>query len=129
MSRSKTWSRGKMRSRKRLQATREAVMSTTPQLILGMGSRYDPRKAASGREFITVPAHALMHTHCIGKSGYGKSYWLASLFLMLLACGMSATLIDPAGDLSRLVLKLMIATRFFETYPDAFSRLVYLDIP
>jgi hypothetical protein len=104
-------------------------MNHTNDLILGIGSPYVVKGQIAGRDLVTVPARSLMHAHCIGKSGYGKSYWLASLFLMMLSRGLSATLIDPSGDLARLVLKLLIATRFFETYPDAFDKLIYLDIP
>lgn len=99
------------------------------ELIIGIGQRYEVKGIPERQLPITLPARSLMHAHCIGKSGYGKSYWLASLFLMLLARGVSATLIDPSGDLARLVLKLMIATGFFETCPDAFQRLVYIDLP
>jgi hypothetical protein len=101
-------------------------MSHTPSLILGTGWRWDD--PAHQRGLVTLPIRELMHTHCIGKSNYGKSRWLASLFLMLLSRGVSATLIDPTGDLSRLVLQQLIATGYFAR-PDAFDQLVYLDIP
>jgi hypothetical protein len=101
-------------------------MSLASLLILGTGWRWDDPEHQRG--LVTLPIRELMHTHCIGKSNYGKSRWLASLFLMLLSRGVSATLIDPTGDLSRLVLHQLIATGYFEQ-PDAFDRLVYLDIP
>jgi hypothetical protein len=104
-------------------------MHPTNDLILGIGSPYAVKGPITGHDLVTLPTSALMHAHCIGKSGYGKSYWLASLFVLLLSHGVSATLIDPSGDLARLVLKLLIATRFFETYPDAMERVIYLDIP
>src|SRR5262245_46172449 len=120
---------GKTRLRKPWQGSRGVSMALTDELILGTGSLYLAKQSLVSRDLVTLPASALMHTHCIGKSGYGKSYWLACLFLMLLSRGCSATLIDPSGDLARLVLKLLIATRYFETYRDAFDRLIYLDIP
>src|SRR5947208_3287358 len=104
-------------------------MTSYKGLILGIGGPYKPKGQTTESKPVTLPAHSLMHTHCIGKSGFGKSYWLATLFLVLLSQGQSATLIDPAGDLARLVLKILIATGYFDTYPDAFERLVYLDIP
>lgn len=104
-------------------------MGHEDELILGTGTPYFPDGQSIGQQLITIPTDSLMHMHCIGKSGYGKSYWLASLFLMLLSRGLSATLLDPSGDLARLVLKLLVQSRFFETCPDAFERLVYLDIP
>jgi hypothetical protein len=108
-------------------------MAKSEPLILGVGNPYEysvPGNAVEhGREFITLPVRDLMHLHVIGKSRYGKSYWLAALFVMLLSRGVAATLVDPAGDLSRLVLRMMIATGYFDTYPDAFSRLVYLNLP
>jgi hypothetical protein len=98
------------------------------RIILGVGSRY-PQTMRNERELVTIPARDLMHIHVIGKSGYGKSFWLATFFLMLLSCGISATIVDVSGDLSRLVLRLLIATGFFQSHPDAFSRLIYLNLP
>src|SRR5713101_480700 len=42
--------------------------------------------------------------HIIGTSGSGKSYMLAHLFLLLHRRGYAVTLIDPHGDLAKLVL-------------------------
>lgn len=101
-------------------------MSVEQSIILGAGHLYgDP---PTRQALVALPIGKLMHTHCIGKSSYGKSRFLASYFLMLLSRGVSATLIDPAGDLSRLVLEQLIATGFFD-HSDAMDKLVYLDIP
>ncbi len=68
------------------------------------------------------------HVHVMGKSGSGKSRWLAAFYVSLLKAGYSATLIDPHGDLARLVLTRLVADGYFET-ERAFDRLLYLDIP
>lgn len=100
-------------------------MNWEKTIIFGAGHRYEDPPMRQG--LITLPTDKLMHTHCIGKSSYGKSRFLASYFLMLLSRGVSATLIDPAGDLSRLVLEQLIATGYFAR-SDATEKLVYLDI-
>jgi hypothetical protein len=68
------------------------------------------------------------HFHVIGVSGSGKSRYLAGLFLMLVNRGLSATLVDPHGDLARLILGHLVATGFYER-PEAYNRLLYLDVP
>jgi hypothetical protein len=74
------------------------------------------------------PFQARTHMHVLGKTGSGKSYFLAGLFLALHRAGMPATLIDPHGDLAELVLSLLIAEGTYSN-PHAFERLVYLDLP
>src|SRR5919202_1432031 len=68
------------------------------------------------------------HLHCIGISGSGKSRFLAGLYLGLLRAGLSATLIDPHGDLARLVLAHLVADGYFQQ-PGAYQQLLYLDLP
>jgi hypothetical protein len=68
------------------------------------------------------------HFHCIGISGSGKSRFLAGLYLGLLRAGLSATLVDPHGDLARLVLAHLVADGFF-VRPGAREKLLYLDLP
>jgi hypothetical protein len=68
------------------------------------------------------------HYHLMGKSGSGKSRWLAKFYVNLIAAGYSTTLIDPHGDLARLVLSHLVAQGFFDR-EGAFERLLYLDIP
>jgi hypothetical protein len=100
-----------------------------PLLVLGVGKPFTLRgRGVYQREYIRLALRELMHVHVIGSSGYGKSYWLAALYLILLSCGLTVTVLDPAGDLAKLVLKLLLATQFFTTYPDALSRFVYLNI-
>src|SRR3954468_14803422 len=66
--------------------------------------------------------------HVLGKTGSGKSYFLAGLFLAMHDAGMPATLIDPHGDLAEMVLAHLVQRGTF-TDPTAYHRLVYLDIP
>lgn len=75
-----------------------------------------------------TPQEAQAHMHVLGKTGSGKSYFLAGLFLSLFATGMPVTLIDPHGDLAELVLSHLVAQGVF-TDPSAYERLIYLDIP
>src|SRR4051812_28170562 len=75
-----------------------------------------------------TPAHARAHMHILGKTGSGKSYFLAGLFLALYDAGMPCTLIDPHGDLAELVLT-HLAARDPSNDEGMFERLVYLDLP
>lgn len=68
------------------------------------------------------------HGHVIGASKSGKSRFLASLYVQLLQAGYSITLIDPHGDLAKLILSHLITIGFFET-SGAFEKLTYLDFP
>ena len=71
---------------------------------------------------------AKAHMHVLGKTGSGKSYFLAGLFLSLHQAGMPVTLVDPHGDLAELVLSHLVQRgkyRDSETY----ERLIYLDLP
>jgi hypothetical protein len=68
------------------------------------------------------------HMHVLGKTGSGKSYFLAGLFLSMQKAGMPATLIDPHGDLAELVLSHLVQQGTFKD-PEAYDKLVYLDIP
>ena len=82
-----------------------------------------------GRRTLRVsPDEARAHIHVLGKTGSGKSYFLAGLFLSLFDAGMPATLIDPHGDLAELVLAHLIQRGLF-TKPHAYERLMYLDLP
>lgn len=74
-----------------------------------------------------TPRQARAHMHVLGKTGSGKSYFLAGLFLAFYEAGMPATLIDPHGDLAELVLAHLVSRGVFRD-PDAYERLIYLDI-
>src|SRR3712207_4842366 len=75
-----------------------------------------------------TPQQARAHMHVLGKTGSGKSYFLAGLFLSMYEAGMPATLIDPHGDLAEMVLRHLIQRGAF-TDPAVYDRLVYLDLP
>src|SRR3954465_11596727 len=75
-----------------------------------------------------TPQEARAHMHVLGKTGSGKSYFLAGLFLSMHDAGMPATLIDPHGDLAEAVLSHLIQRGTFND-PAAYDNLVYLDIP
>jgi hypothetical protein len=80
------------------------------------------------RQLRISPRQAQAHMHVLGKTGSGKSYFLAGLFLQLYRAGMPATLIDPHGDLAELVLSHLTAQGVFAD-PASYERLVYLDLP
>jgi len=72
--------------------------------------------------------NAKTHWHVIGVSGSGKSRYLAHLYLALRSLGMSATLVDPHGDLSHLILGHLVASGVFNT-PEGFEKVLFLDLP
>jgi Helicase HerA, central domain len=73
-------------------------------------------------------SQANTHWHIIGTSGSGKSFFLAQLFLSLLQHGRPVTLIDPHGDLAKLVLTHLVGQgRYKDTA--TYDRILYLDLP
>src|SRR5512142_2987775 len=81
------------------------------------------------RRSLTLPLSELhCHTHVLGKTGSGKSYFLAGLFLSLYRAGQAVTLIDPHGDLAELILSHLVANRDLDS-PDKRNRLLYLNLP
>jgi len=68
------------------------------------------------------------HFHVVGISESGKSNFLAGFFINLLLSNRAATLIDPHGDLSTLIVKQLLARGYFNA-PDALEKLLYLNIP
>ena len=70
-----------------------------------------------------TPDEACSHMHILGKTGSGKSYLLAGLFLSLHAAGMPVTLIDPHGDLAELILTQLTAQGAFRD-PASYDQLL-----
>src|SRR3954465_11645794 len=75
-----------------------------------------------------TPQEARAHMHVLGKTGSGKSYFLAGLFLAMHEAGMPVTLIDPHGDLAELVLTHLVQRGVYARR-SAYERLLYLDLP
>lgn len=71
---------------------------------------------------------ARQHWHVMGITGSGKSRFLAHLYIELIQAGYAVSLIDPHGDLGRLVLGHLIQRDFFKAGSTNPS-LLYLDIP
>lgn len=77
---------------------------------------------------IYLPLSELSHTHFKGMTGVGKSTLLAYLIAQLIQAGVGVILIDPAGELARQVIALLVQTGYYERYPDALDRVVLLDL-
>src|SRR4051812_6156280 len=75
-----------------------------------------------------TPTQARAHMHVLGKTGSGKSYFLAGLFLSMHEAGMPVTLIDPHGDLAELVLTHLVQRGVY-AHRAAYERVLYLDLP
>jgi Helicase HerA, central domain len=97
---------------------------TAPKLTLGT---FGPLLGLSLPLKIRL-SQANTHWHIIGTSGSGKSFFLAQLFLSFLRHGLPVTLIDPHGDLAKLVLTHLVGQG---TYKDkaTYEQIVYLDLP
>ena len=95
----------------------------SPKISFGT---YGPRLF---RQPVSLPVNDLgSHLHVIGTTGSGKSRFLASLILNLLEQGQAVTVIDPHGDLVRLVMARLIDGGYFNN-ADVFESLLYLDLP
>jgi DNA helicase HerA-like ATPase len=79
------------------------------------------------RTFRLSLERAKAHMHIIGVSDSGKSRFMAWLYVSLLELGVPATLIDPHGDLSRLVLMLLIERGVY-TRAEAYEPILYFDL-
>src|ERR1700730_11648650 len=74
--------------------------SGNPSLPLG--------HTVEGNKLVTLDGFNFeRHKHIIGISGSGKSSFIASIVVFLLRLGISFCLIDPHGDLAKLVLTLL----------------------
>ena len=97
---------------------------TSPKLTLGT---FGPLP------ILTLPlkirlSQANTHWHIIGTSGSGKSFFLAKLFLSLIQFGLPVTLIDPHGDLAKLVLLHLVGQARYKN-KTTYEQIVYLDLP
>lgn len=90
-----------------------------PSLILGHTIEGKQTFALRGTDFER-------HKVISGITGSGKSYFLASIFLLIFRLGISVVLIDPNGDLAKLILTLLAGSDYF-TDPRSYSRLWYVD--
>lgn len=73
-------------------------------------------------------ADLAQHGHIIGASGSGKSRFLAHLCLALLRRRQPVTLLDPHGELARLVFAHLVAEGVYDD-PAAYERILVLDLP
>lgn len=79
-------------------------------------------------KFYLTRDEIFQHGHIIGSSGTGKSMFLAHYAFSLLRLGLPVVLLDPHGDLARLLLSMLVESGAF-TREDAYERILYLDFP
>jgi hypothetical protein len=90
-----------------------------PSLVLGHTVEGKQMFALSGTAFD-------QHKVISGITGAGKSFFLASIFLLIFRLGITVVLIDPNGDLAKLILTLLASSDYF-TDSRSYSRLWYVD--
>lgn len=74
---------------------------------------------------LRIPRSSLMvHSHVLGVSGAGKSRFVARFALELMRSGIGVTLLDPHGDLAKLVMSTLAASD-----PQLLEQTIYLDLP
>lgn len=84
--------------------------------------------SAPFRKPVQLPTDKMnAHVWCIGKTGSGKSRWLASLVLSLLNRKALVVLLDPHGDLAKLVLAHLLASGAYDQ-DTTLEKIVYLDL-
>ncbi len=98
--------------------TQEQWQPRQPRLVLGT--------TGEGQSVALTGPLFERHRHIMGISGSGKSFALAGYILQLLAQGVSFCLLDPHGDLAKLVLRLLASSTFFSD-TRAYERLWYVD--
>src|SRR6266702_644108 len=80
-----------------------------------------------GGESITLTGSDFeRHKWIIGITGSGKSTFLAWIALLLLRQEIAFCIIDPHGDLCRLILSLLAGSGFFN-HDKAYQRLWFID--
>ena len=97
----------------------QSLPKAQPFLPLGYTSQGNRLVTLTGSDFTC-------HKHLLGVSGSGKSSYLASVAVFLLRQGIAFMLIDPHGDLAKLVLTLLASGDFFAR-EKAYDRLWYVD--
>jgi Helicase HerA, central domain/TraM recognition site of TraD and TraG len=93
-----------------------------PRLLLGTAGPFFFRRSIG-----LTRSELMQHGHIIGTSGSGKSRFLAQFCVSLLKLGLPVTLLDPHGELARLVLAMLVEGGFY-TRPETFDRILYLDL-
>src|SRR5438874_734768 len=91
-----------------------------PQPFLLLGS------TSEGNAVTLTGSDFEQHKVISGITGSGKSTFLAWIALSLLREGIAFSLIDPHGDLCRLILHLLLSSDFFSS-PKSFQRLWFVD--
>src|SRR5438270_6804732 len=106
----------RFRSRKLSQLQRNA----SPSLPLGHTVEGNKLVALDGFNFER-------HKHIIGISGSGKSSFIAAIVVFLLRLNIAFCLIDPHGDLAKLVLSLLAGSDFYSNLK-AYDLFWYVDL-
>src|SRR5947209_16863823 len=93
---------------------------SSPSITLGTYQEYFWKRSLKLSE-AEIKTHKLL----IGLSGYGKSSLLVHLITELLMTGQHVSVIDPTGDLSEDILRILILKGYFEKY--GYHHLWYID--
>jgi hypothetical protein len=79
-----------------------------------------------GKPFVLTGTDFERHKLISGITGSGKSFLIASLMLFLFSLGFTVILIDPNGDLTKLIITLLAGSDYFSD-PRAYEKLYYID--
>src|SRR6266567_8432727 len=97
-------------------------IGSTQRLSLNMSNLQRKRQpllhigSTRGGESITLTGSDFeRHKWIMGITGSGKSTFLAWIALSLLRLGIAFCVIDPHGDLARLIVSLLASSDFFKT--------------
>lgn len=97
-------------------------MSTRPALPIGRVPEGSLWEKLFPKRVMLSAQDAGTHVHVLGTSSSGKSRWLASYYLGLVEAGIGVTLIDPHGDLAKLILG-----KIAQDKPEHLGNTIYLD--
>jgi hypothetical protein len=96
-------------------------------LVFGRRLLPSPNGTVVRGEVISLPLDQHTHIYIKGMTGVGKTTLLSEMAASRIWQGAGVGIIEP-GDLAQQTLILLVATGFFEKFPEAFKRFIYLDI-
>ncbi len=90
-----------------------------PSLPIGITVEGNKAVTLSGIDFVR-------HKHIVGISGSGKSSFIAAIAILLLRLGIAFFILDPHGDLCKLIISLLASSDFYSN-PKAYEKLHFID--